>query len=289
MDDKFLLTVQEQKNTVKEYDVWNKKIKSFFDGFSFLNSPKMISEQIQKLTHVGVRSLNESSELVKNSSLYTINHIDNVLNDVTSQIKSLNDIFNKIQNSFNAKQGFFSKKKTSDVFLDTFNQEYEHLNSLINILKLKNESLISIKDELKNFINLTTYQFLLLDKDATFLNNAKEFFLQHKKEAIKNAYFEIEFDVNQIHTDILTQQQVIFQKYVALNMMLENVVNCIHNVNYITRITSSCVLNMVEINHIIQLNAADNVDNSFFKLKDSISNFMFDLKNITTKPFVRIQ
>lgn len=289
MDDKFLEKIEEEKTKISEIPKWNQKQEGFFSGFEYLNNQEMVLSQMKKLTHVGVKSLNESAELIRVMTISNMDMIDNVLKKITTDISELTQTFSRIENSLNLKQGFFSRKKPSEVFVETFQSEQDNIRRHVNDLKVKQESLVQAKDEMQNNVNKLVYQFVLLDRDAKLLKRAKEEFSKHRKELLKQAYEDIEFETNQIHTDVLTQQQIIFQKYAALRIMQENILNCHHNINYLTRITSSCMLNMVELNHIISMNANNEQNESALgKVKELLGGLGQDLKAIASKPFAKL-
>lgn len=287
MDEKFLEKIEDEKSKISEYQKWTQKVEGFFSGFEYLNSQEMVLAQMKKLTHIGVRSLNESSELIRVMTMNNMDLIENVLKKVTTDIGQLTNTFTRIENSLNEKQGFFSRKKPSEVFVETFNAEQDNIRRHINDLKVKQESLVEAKNEVENNMKKIVFQFILLDRDAKLLKKAKEEFGASRKQNLKNAYEEVEFELNQIHTDVLTQQQIIFQKYAALRLMQENILNCHHNINYLTRITSSCMLNMVELNHIISMNSAGD-DGTLVKIKGLLSGLGNDLRNIANKPFAKL-
>lgn len=287
MDEKFLEKIEDEKSKISEYQKWTQKGEGFFSGFEYLNSQEMVLAQMKKLTHIGVRSLNESSELIRVMTMNNMDLIENVLKKVTTDIGQLTNTFTRIENSLNEKQGFFSRKKPSEVFVETFNAEQDNIRRHINDLKVKQESLVEAKNEVENNMKKIVFQFILLDRDAKLLKKAKEEFGGSKKQNLKNAYEEVEFELNQIHTDVLTQQQIIFQKYAALRLMQENILNCHHNINYLTRITSSCMLNMVELNHIISMNSSTD-EGTLLKIKGLLSGLGNDLRNIANKPFAKL-
>lgn len=287
MDEKFLEKIEDEKSKISEYQKWTQKVEGFFSGFEYLNSQEMVLAQMKKLTHIGVRSLNESSELIRVMTMNNMDLIENVLKKVTTDIGQLTNTFTRIENSLNEKQGFFSRKKPSEVFVETFNAEQDNIRRHINDLKVKQESLVEAKNEVENNMKKIVFQFILLDRDAKLLKKAKEEFGSSRKQNLKNAYEEVEFELNQIHTDVLTQQQIIFQKYAALRLMQENILNCHHNINYLTRITSSCMLNMVELNHIISMNSSTD-EGTLLKIKGLLSGLGNDLRNIANKPFAKL-
>jgi hypothetical protein len=249
----------------------------------------MIFSQMKKLTHVGVKSLNESSELVRIMTMSNIEMIENILKKVTTEISELTEIFNRIKNSLTFKQKFFVYKKPSEIFIETFKNEEENIIRHINNLKVKQEILLEAKEEVQKNIKKIIYQFILLDRDSKLLKRAKEEFSKNNRPLLQEAYEEVEFEVNQIHTDVLTQQQIIFQKYTALCFMQENILNCYHNINYLTRITSSCMLNMVELNKIINMNENNEQnENTLSKIKELLSNLSEELKIIANKPFTKL-
>lgn len=289
MDDKFLEKIEEEKTKLSEISKWNQKEEGFFSGFEYLNSQDMVLSQMKKITHVGVKSLNESSELIRVMTMSNMDMIENVLKKVTTEVSDLTETFSRIESSLTTKQGFFARKKPSEVFVETFNNEQNNIRRHINDLKVKQEALTEAKEEVQKNIGKIIYQFILLDRDAKLLKRAKEEFSKSKKSILKAAYEEVEFEANQIHTDVLTQQQIIFQKYAALRLMQENILNCYHNINYLTRITSSCMLNMVELNQIISMNANNEQnENALVKVKELLSGLGQDLKTIASKPFAKL-
>jgi hypothetical protein len=295
MDEKFLEKIEEEKTKIDDYQKWVNKADCFFSGFEYLNSQDMIAAQMKKLTHIGIRSLNESSELIRVMTVSNLDMIENVLKKVTTDIGKLTNAFNYIEKSINEKPGFFNRKNSSDIFIETFNAEQDNIRRYINDLKVKQDSLTEAKDTVKENINKIILQFIMLDRDASLLKKAKEEFSNSRnsrnsrKHLLNGAYEIFEFELNQIHTDILTQQQIIFQKYASLRLMQENILNCHHNITYLTRITSSCMLNMVELNHIISMNDnKDQNENALDKIKVLINGLGHDLKAIANKPFAKL-
>lgn len=289
MEEKFLEKMEEEKSKLIEVQKWTQKEESFFSGFEYLNSDDMVISQMKKITHIGIKSLTESSELIRVMTGSNMELIENVLKKVTNGISELTEIFNRIEGSLVIKQGFFGRKKPSEIFIETFSNEQNNIRHYINDLKVKQESLVEAKNEVNNNMSKIIYQFILLERDSKLLKKAKEEFSKSKKNLIKRAYEEIEFEANQIHTDILTQQQVIFQKYAALRIMQENISNCHHNINYLTRITSSCMLNMVELHHIISMNTdKEKNENALSGIKEMLSGLGKDLKFIANKPFAKL-
>lgn len=289
MDDKFLEKIEEEKTKISELQKWTQKEEGFFSGFEYLNSPDMVNAQMKKLTHVGVKSLNESSELIRVMTMSNMEMIENVLKKVTTDVSELTQTFSTIESSVNIKQGFFARKKPMEIFVETFNNQQANIRRHINDLKVKQESLVEAKDEVQKNITKIVFQFILLERDAKILKKAKEYFSKHTKKNLKNAYEDVEFEVNQIHTDVLTQQQIIFQKYAAMRLMQENILNCYHNVNYLTRVTSSCMLNMVELNQIISMNNNNEQnENALVKVKELLGGLGSDLKTIASRPFSKL-
>lgn len=289
MDEKFLEKIEEEKTKLSEIRKWTQKEDGFFAGFDYLNSQDMVLSQMKKITHIGIKSLTESSELIRVMTMSNMELIENVLKKVTTDVGELTETFNRIENSLATKQGFFARKKPSEIFVETFNNEQSNIRRHINDLKVKQESLVEAKEEVQNNIAKIIYQFILLDRDAKLLKRAKEEFSKNRKSLLKIAYEEVEFEANQIHTDVLTQQQIIFQKYAALRLMQENILNCYHNINYLTRITSSCMLNMVELNQIISMNANNEQnENALIKVKELLGGLGQDLKSIASKPFAKL-
>ena len=289
MDEKFLEKIEEEKTKLSEFKKWTQKEEGFFSGFEYLNSQDMVLSQMKKLTHVGVKSLNESAELIRVMTMSNMEMIENVLKKVTTDVGELTETFSRIESSLTIKQGFFARKKPSELFVDTFNSEQSNIRRHINDLKVKQEALVEAKDEVQQNIAKIVFQFILLERDAKLLKKSKEFFAQNRKQILKSAYEEVEFEVNQIHTDVLTQQQIMFQKYAALRLMQENILNCYHNINYLTRITSSCMLNMVELNQIISMNVNnDQNENALVKVKELLGGLGQDLKTIASRPFAKL-
>lgn len=287
MDELFLEKVDIEKQNIKEYKKWEQKVNSFFIGFDYLNNNQMIEDHIKKLTHIGISSLTESEQLIKNLTTSNLDLIENVLKVITDDIKTLADGFKKIQEGLNAKPSFFSRKSKDEIFLDIFNEEKDKLEDISNKLKVKQEKLNQAKEDSEKNISLVIRQFILLDRDNSIIKKSKAEIKENIK--FKNIYKTYEFEINQIQTNLLTQQEIIFQKYAALRIMQENILNCYHNINHITRITNSCMLNMVETHQIISLNKDNEYNSSAIdKIKDNVYNIVSDLKELSVNPFNKV-
>jgi hypothetical protein len=291
MDETFFELIIDKKSKMPEMVKWNQKIENFFDGFTYLNSEDLIYQHVNKLSHVGINSLTQSSEMIRQTTKTNLDLIDNELKKVINNIHELSNTFNEIESALNQKVGFFSKKSPGELFFEFFQKEQSQIKQKINDLNVKQHSLIESKKELEDNIDKLMYFYIYLEKDIILLKKADEILNKNGKSLVKKIYNENAFEIISIQTDLLTQQQILFQKYGALKILHQNIMNCHKNIGYLTRITGSCLLNLVELQQIINLSNMGNEDkskNSLMKVKELIMMVTKDLKEISTNPFKKV-
>lgn len=291
MSNEFLNLLEERKSQAVEASVWAAKIEKYFAVFSYLNSELMLNNHIEKLTHVGITSLTGSAEMIRKMTIDNLDMIDNNLKKVIQDVQELTDTFNAIEDVLNYKQGFFNKKTNSQIFIEFFNSEQENIRKKINNLNVKQHALVDAKKDLENSLDTLIHYYILLDKDVEFLKEAEKFLVEQGKPLYKKIFNDHAFDILNIKTDLLTQQQIIFQKYGALMLLLQNILNCHKNISYLTRTTNSCLFNLVELQQIISLSntgSEETTSTAMQQVKQVIRDVTQNLKAISTRPFIQV-
>lgn len=291
MDDDFVSLLEKQKLNLQQRNIWDNKITRYFDGFAYLNSEDLISQHIKKLTHVGINSINQSTELIRLMTINNLDMIDNNLKKVIAEVGQLTSTFDKLNEVFNYKPGFFNKKTNGEVFLEFFNLEKDNITQKINNLNVKQHNLIDAKKDIETSMTDLLDAYLLLDRDLTFLKQAEKYMEQDARLPVKQVFNDYSFEILSVKTDLLTQQQIIFQKYGAMNILMQNLLNCHKNISYLTRTTNSCLFNLVELQHILHLSNDKNSDqekSTFAQIKESLSKVSNDLKTISQRPFAAL-
>lgn len=291
MSDDFITLLEKRKENLPEAKTWEKKTTKFFDGFLYLNIEELLKPHVKKLTHVGVNSLSYSSEVIRVLTMNNLDMIENNLKKAIEEVQILTNTFDELNNVFNYKPGFFNKKTNGEVFLEFFKEEQENITKKINNLNVKQYALVEAKKEIEESVDKLVYAYILLDKDLDFLKHAEKYMEETANSTVKNIYKEFAFDILQIKTDLLTQEQIIFQKYGAMRILMGNILNCHKNITYLSRTTHSCLFNMVELQHILHLSSEKNSDKektAFSQIKDVMSKVTNDLKAISQKPFAAL-
>lgn len=288
MSEVFLETIEKNLAEKGQAQKWTKKTSSFLEGFAYLNTELLIDENMDKLLCVGINSLTDSAELIKTLTSENIDIIENKLKVMISDIDKVMEKIDQLDKTLNQKKGFFSSKEPIDIFFELFAKEESNLHTLIKELRIKQNSLSDVKSTLEEGVDEIFESYTLLERDVKFLTEAAAKFPNHEKALVRKAYQEKEFELIQIKTDLLTQQQILFQKYGAICILLENVSNCYKNISFVSKISYSVIMNTVELQKIIQLrksNLSDKDKAALVSLKESITLANTDIKLIAAEPF----
>jgi len=288
MNEVFLETIEKNLTEKGQAQKWTKKTTSFLEGFAYLNTELLISDQMDKLLCVGINSLNDSAELIKTLTSDNIDIIENTLKVMISDIGKVMEKIDQLDKTLNQKKGFFSSKEPIDLFFELFSKEEANLHTLIKELRIKQTSLSDVKASLEEGIEEIFNAYTLLERDVKFLSDAAARFENHEKELVRKGYKNHEFELIQTKTDLLTQQQILFQKYGAIRILLDNVSNCYKNISFVSKVSYSVIMNTVELQKIIQLrksNLSDKDKEVLVALKDSLTLASTDIKIIAAEPF----
>lgn len=288
MNEVFLQTIEKDLAEKSQALKWNKKCTSFLEGFAYINTELLVEDQMSKLLCVGINSLSESSELIKTLTSENIDIIENKLKTLLADISVVVEKFDALEKALNQKKGFFSSKEPIDVFFELFAKEEANLHTIIKELRIKQNSLGEVRESLDEGINQLFNSYTLLERDVKFLSDAATKLSGHEKELVRKSYKNHEFELIQTKTDLLTQQQILFQKYGAIRILLDNVSNCHKNISFISTVSYSVIMNTVELQKIIQLkksNLSDKDKAALVTLKDSLTLASTDIKIIAAEPF----
>lgn len=291
MSDDFITLLEKRKENLPEATTWEKKTTRFFEGFSYLNIEELLRPHVKKLTHVGVNSLNYSTEVIRILTINNLDMIENNLKKAIEDVQSLTNLFEELNNIFNYKPGFFNRKTNGEIFLEFFQAQQDNITKKINDLNVKQYALVEAKKEMESNIDKLVYAYIVLDKDLEFLKQAEQYMDKNANTIVKQIYNDFSFDIMHIKTDLLTQEQIIFQKYGAMKILMNNILNCHKNITYLSRTTHSCLFNMVELQHILHLSSEKNTEKektAFSQIKDVMSKVTNDLKAISQKPFAAL-
>lgn len=288
MNEVFLETIERNLAEKGQAQKWTKKTTSFLEGFAYLNTEVLIEDQMDKLLCVGINSLTESAELIKTLTSDNIDIIENKLKVMISDIDKVMEKIDLLDKALNQKKGFFSSKEPIDIFFELFAKEEANLHTLIKELRIKQNSLSDVKTTLEEGIDQLFESYTLLERDVKFLSDAAAKFGNHEKALVRKSYQQKEFDLIQTKTDLLTQQQILFQKYGAIRILLDNVSNCYKNISFVSKVSYSVIMNTVELQKIIQLrksNLSDKDKEALVSLKESLTLASTDIKIIASEPF----
>lgn len=290
MNEVFLETIEKGLTEKSRAYKWDKKCTSFIDGFAYLNTSLLIEDQMDKLLCVGINSLTDSSELIKTLTAENIDIIENKLKTLISDIDIVVEKFDLLEKTLNQRKGFFSSKEPIDFFFELFAKEESTLHMIIKELRIKQNSLSEVKESLEEGIDQIFNVYTLLERDVKFLSDVATNFPSHHKELVRKYYKQHEFELIQIKTDLLTQQQILFQKYGAIRILLDNVSNCYRNISFISKVSYSVIMNTVELQKIIQLRKSQLSEKdklALTALKDSLTLASTDIKLIASEPFIK--
>ncbi len=288
MDHQIIQLIEEKIQSHPDYQKWQKKEKSFFNGFNFLKKQDLIDKQMSQLTHVGINSLSSSSQIVHDMTAQNIDMIENTLNKITSEMSGAITLLEDAEKCLKKKATFFNKKSTSDYFIEFFNEQYPNLKVYVNNLLIKQREIEEQKEKVNKNSDLLIEQLSLLKKDEKLLSKAKDEFKNHLDDMISSSYESISFDVNQNHIDLITQQTIMYQKYMAMQILKNNLQNCHRNIQYLSRTSSSAVLNIAETHQIIKLTSEDDMVNSLDLIKNTFNELNDSFKKFIKNPFSNI-
>lgn len=286
MSEEFFSRVETEKAKMPQIKKWESKVAKYLDSFEYANTAEMIRPKIELLTHVGINGMEESSEAIRRISEKVSETIDETLKSVTSGISEITEIFEAIEKSVNQKRGFFSKKESDSEIFAIVEDKRAQAQEKLGALNAKQKELDAIRSEVETWKTELVRSWILLDRDCSFLKTVKEFVKSSGKKSLEDSFKEVEFDVNVAQTESLSQQQVVMQKYAALGLLLGNVENCSKNVSYLARVTSGCMLNLIEIRRIASLNEASAMpEGSLDEVKAALGTVAADFKKIAQSPF----
>lgn len=288
MSQEFFKLVEERYSDLSFKEKWVQKCTTFFNNFSYLNSEVLIEDQIQKLTHVGINSISNSGILIQKMTSENMDIMQDQLSYVIKDIGLLSSKFEVLEKAIKSRTGLFSSKTSTQVFFEAFKQEERVIRQQINELNLKGNSLEDLKNGLEHNIEQLTDCYALLERDLRFIKESEEKIGRNEKSLIVKIYNNNLFEITNIKSDLLTQQQIIFQKFAGVKILLQNVLNCNRNINYISRVTYSAVMNVVELQQIITLSQSkldEKQTMALMKAKEALLLVTTDLKIIAATPF----
>lgn len=288
MSQEFFDMIEEKLTTASVTKKWTQKTVNFFENFSYLNSEILIEDQVEKLTHIGVNSIGQSGQLIQGITTETLNMIDQQLKTIIKDVADLTIKFDSLDKVLKQKQGFFSSKKPSEAFFEMFQEEQKMIRQQINELNLKEHDLYAVKENLEHNVEKLIDSYVLLDRDLHLLKSAEEKLSKSSNPLIVKIFNKYLFEITGIKTDLLTHQQIIFQKYAGLKILLKNVFNCHKNIKYISQVTHNVIMNIAELQQIISLSQStmsNKETDSLKKLKETLTLATTDLKLIAAQPF----
>lgn len=269
-----LLEIKKQSLS-KEIESWNKKIDSYFLSFDFLINPKLIENHFKKITHIGISSTTGSSKVI--NKIFEDSFVfQSTIKGAVEKINELSDLFSILFDLFDDRNNFFSSQKSVQKFINHFHSNKEKINSFNNSLKNYQILIKNHLDTLKTNTDDLLYQYILLDRDIMVLKKAQNL---QKNTKISQLYNNYNYDLNIIQTDLLTEQQMLLQKYSALSLTKENLYNNYLNINNISKNTNNCLASIIEL---INLNTNNNeqLKNDLFKsLEQSFTQLLSFTKN----------
>ena len=167
-------------------------------------------------------------------------------------------------------------------------EEQKTIRQQINELNIKEHDLYAVKENLENNVERLIDSYVLLDRDLRLLKSAEEKLSKSENPAILKVFNKYLFEITGIKTDLLTHQQIIFQKYAGLKILLKNVFNCHKNIKYISQVTHNVIMNIAELQQIISLSQStlnNKETDSLKKIKETLTLATTDLKLISAQPF----
>lgn len=288
MSQEFFKSVEDRYSDRNFKEKWEQKCNTFFDNFIYLNSEVLIEDQVQKLTHVGIKSISNSGILIQKMTSENLNMMQDQLGSVIKDIATLSGKFDVLEKAIKSRIGFFSSKTSTQVFFETFKKEEQIIRHQINELNLKGCLLEDVKNNLEHNIEQLIDCYVFLERDLRLIKQAEEKLGSSEKALVAKLFNKNLFDITSIKSDLLTHQQIIFQKFAGVKILLQNVFNCYKNINYISRVTYSVVMNVVELQQIITLGQS-NLDEKqtqvLIKVKEALLLATTDLKIVASTPF----
>lgn len=290
MNEEFFTMIEQKATQSAMASKWQKKATSFFENFSYLNVDVLIEDQISKLTHVGVSSITQSSEMIAKMTSETMSMIDSQLKTIIKDVGEITTMFEHLEKTLNKKNGFFSFSNSSpfDNFVTLFQSQQDSIRQKINALNFKEHDLSSVKNQLENNIEKLTDVYALLQRDLDVINLAEKKLPYHSNELIVKIYNQYNLEILGIKTDLLTHQQIIYQKYAGIQILLQNVFNCHRNIKHISQVTHNVLMNVAELQQIMSLSqvvVSGKENASLVKLRNTLTLVTTDLKLIAAQPF----
>lgn len=288
MNEQFFSLIEKKTEKHPMMPKWQQKIVKFFDGFAYLNAEQFIEDHVSKLTHIGVNSINSSSDLIAKMTGETLEMIDTQLKSIIADVGDLTSKFDELDKTLKKKPGFFSSKTPSELFFEMFIGSQDNIRKKINDLNFKEHDLLSVKNNLENNIDKLVDVYVLLQRDLEFVNEAEKQLNYHNNSLIAQMYNKYALELTGIKTDLLTHQQIIFQKYAGIQILLKNVFNCHRNIKYISQVTHNVLMNIAELQQIINLTKStisNKETDSLKKVKETLTLVTTDLKLIAAQPF----
>lgn len=288
MSQEFFKSVEDRYSDRNFKEKWDQKCNTFFDNFIYLNSEVLIEDQVQKLTHVGIKSISNSGIIIQEITSENLDMMQDQLGSVIKDIATLSGKFDVLEKAIKARTGFFSSRTPTQVFFETFKKEELIIRQQINELNLKGHLLEDVKKNLEHNIEQLIDCYVLLERDLHLIKQAEEKLGSSDKALVAKLFNKNLFDITNIKSDLLTHQQILFQKFAGVKILLQNVLNCHKNINYISRVTYSAVMNVVELQQIIALGQS-NLDKkqtqALIKAKETLLLVTTDLKIVAATPF----
>jgi hypothetical protein len=288
MSQEFFKSVEDRYSDRNFKEKWDQKCNTFFDNFIYLNSEVLIEDQVQKLTHVGIKSIANSGLLIQKMTSENLDMMQDQLGTVIKDISVLSGKFDLLEKAIKSRTGLFSSKTPTQVFFETFKNEERIIRQQINELNLKGHSLEEVKNNLEHNIEQLIDCYALLGRDLRFIKQAEEKLGNHEKALVAKVFNKNLFDITNIKSDLLTHQQILFQKFAGVKILLQNILNCNKNINYISRVTYSAVMNVVELQQIIALGQSkldEKQTQALVKAKEALLLVTTDLKIVAATPF----
>lgn len=249
------LEITSKITPLKETSEWQTKIDKFFQAMEYLHSTDLAQSHINKLLNVGVNSLSQTAEFIQQSTQTTMHMINVVLKEITDKLNNVAMHISKFDNELSQKQGLFSKKKVD--FFVFFQEQQSTFQSSIETLVFELNTLAQCNQTLDTLIQHLFQCYALLDRDILFLKKVITHF-NHADTEIAVVFKSIEFDVSKIYSDLMTQQQLLTQKYASLQVLKNNVLVFTHNIQYITQVSNGCLHNLIDQAQLAKMNHNEN-------------------------------
>lgn len=283
-----LKIITEKKLLENNKNNWKYKADSLLNGLEYISSKELIVEQLNKLNHVGIKSTKMALNINQEFSNQVVIIVDEELKETLKEIKTLTEGFKLLTETLTKKKSLFQKKEPLEIFFEMFRNKKEEVSLLIEAINIKKIRLEDSIDRLKNMLLEIEDCFFLLERDITLLKYIDENIGRVKKDIVKTEYDKNRYDLLELRTDLLTQQQILFQKHMAFKMLNKSTEACIRNVKVISDVTYNIIHNTMEIQKIIEITNVGNESNkieSFELLKTNFQKVSLELNKVSEKPF----